>query len=59
MNQAKTLTWYEMIKRPISIGCQPKGFIEVNHLHGAWGIVAYDRELTDDELMEYEMSIWD
>lgn len=47
--------WYEMLKRPVSIGCQPKGFVEVNHEKGNWGIVAYDRKLTPEELQEFEM----
>lgn len=47
--------WYEMLKRPVSIGCQPKGFIEVNHNEGNWGIVAYEKKLTQEELEEFEM----
>lgn len=50
--------WYEMTKRPVSIGCQPKGFVAVDHTQGRWGIVAYERELTEQELEEFEMSIW-
>lgn len=47
--------WYEMINRPVGIGCQPKGFIATDGSKGNWGIVAYDRELTEDELLEFEM----
>lgn len=47
--------WYEMLRRPIGLGCQPKGFIDTNDSKGSWGLVAYDRKLTDNELYEYEM----
>lgn len=49
------IVWYEMLHRPVSIGCQPSSFFLVNHDKGEHGIVAYDRELTKDELKEYEM----
>lgn len=55
---AKKKFWYEMLKRPISIGCQPIGFIDTDESKGAWGIVAYDRELTKQELDEFEMRVW-
>lgn len=47
-----------MTKRPVSIGCQPRGFVDINDNHGKWGIVAYNRELTQKELDEYEMRVW-
>ena len=50
--------WYEMKQRPIGIGCQPKGMVEFNEDKGNWGIVAYDRELTEKELSDYEIEIW-
>ncbi len=50
--------WYELIYRGISPGCQPKGFIDVNHNKGKWGIVAYNRELTQKEITEYELRPW-
>lgn len=50
--------WYEMRLRPIGIGCQPKGMIEFNEDKGNWGIVAYDRELTDKELDDFDMLKW-
>lgn len=49
---------YEMTARPISIGTQPKGFKWFDEEQGEWGIVAYDRELTEQELIEYEMREW-
>ena len=49
---------YEMTARPISIGTQPKGFTWFDESKGEWGIVAYDRELTEQELVEYEMREW-
>lgn len=54
----KRLHWYEMKARPVSIGCQPDGFIEFDDDQGSNGIVAYDRPLTDKELDEFEMSAW-
>lgn len=48
--------WYEMLKRPVGIGCQPKGFIEVISDKGRWGIVAYNRQLSQSELDDYEMA---
>ncbi|WP_010529474.1 LPD25 domain-containing protein [Lentibacillus jeotgali] len=52
------LYWYEMCKRPVSLGCQPKGFIEFDDDKGKHGIVAYDRGLTDKELNVFEMKEW-
>jgi len=54
----KGLYWYEMKARPVSIGCQPDGFIEFDDDKGRNGIVAYDRPLTDKELDEFEMGAW-
>lgn len=50
--------WYEMLKRPISPGAQPKGFVAFNEEKGKWGIVKYDRELTQKELDDFEMKKW-
>lgn len=50
--------WYEMLLRPVSIGCQPKGFVEVIEAEGRHGIVAYKRELTAEELDDYDMKAW-
>ena len=50
--------WYEMTARPIGPGCQPKGFVKFDEDKGRWGIVAYDRKLTQNELEEYEMREW-
>lgn len=47
--------WYELTLRGVAPGCQPRGFIEVDHNKGRHGIVAYDRTLTEAELDEYEM----
>lgn len=53
------LYWYEMVKRPISIGSQPKGFVVFDEDKGRHGIVAYNNELTDKELSDYEMQPWE
>lgn len=50
--------WYEMTERPVSLGAQPKGFIEWDEARGRHGVVAYDRELTEHELNDYEMRKW-
>ncbi|HAX17358.1 MAG TPA: hypothetical protein DCY00_02015 [Actinobacteria bacterium] len=47
--------WYEYLYRGFSLGCQPKGFIDVNHMKGRFGIIAYDRELTAQEIKDYEL----
>ena len=50
------LYWYELRLRPFSIGCQPKGHIEVNHNLGRWGIVAYKEPLNESDLYNYDLS---
>lgn len=52
------LYWYEMWKRPVDIGCQPKGFIDFDNDKGRHGVVAYDRPLTEKELHDYDMKVW-
>jgi len=49
------LYWYEYTLRGCSPGCQPKDFKEVNNNIGKFGIVGYDRELSNKELNEYEL----
>ena len=56
---------YYMAQRPFSIGAQPKGgFVEAEDFDGkkhiedidrkAWPRIAYDRELTEQEIEQYE-----
>lgn len=52
------LYWYEMRLRPVSIGCQPGDFVKVDHNMGRHGIVAYNRPLKENELIDYDMSPW-
>lgn len=52
------LFWYELLYSGIGPGCQPAGFVQVDHDKGKWGIVAYSRELTATELSNYEMRRW-
>jgi len=47
--------WYELKFRGISPGCQPKDFIECDHTKGKYGILAYNRKLTTEELNSYDM----
>lgn len=57
---------YYMTERPFSIGAQPKeGFVEVEDFGGkkrveeigrdAWSRIVYDRELTEQEIEQYEL----
>lgn len=50
------LYWYEYLYRGLSIGCQPKGFVDHKDNVGRFGIVAYDRPLTAEEMAEYELA---
>lgn len=59
VEEEEEMIWYEMILRPVSIGCQPNDFVDVDHSKGRHGIVAYERQLTDEELAEYEMRPWE
>jgi len=52
------LYWYEYRLRGFSISCQPKGHTKVNHNEGRWGIIAYNRPLTDIELFDYDLQPW-
>lgn len=52
---------YGMKLRPAGIGCQPKGFINLEDVNknetGYWSIVEYDRKLTTEELKHYSMEL--
>lgn len=50
------LFWYEYKYRGFSPFCQPKGHIEVDNSKGKFGIIAYDRPLTEKELYNYELN---
>lgn len=47
--------------RPPSIGTQPKDYIAVNcnisALENYWGMVVYDRKLTEEEMFEYDLDL--
>lgn len=49
------LHWYEYRLRGFSPGCQPTGWVDVDHNRGKWGAIAYNRELTDKEIDAYEL----
>jgi len=53
--QQKDVHWYEMTARPVSPGCQPKGFVDFDDSKGRHGVVAYDRKLSRDELEAFQM----
>ena len=50
---------YKMLYRPFGLGCQPDGHIDYEDKFkskdGCWGIITYDRKLTDDELYRFEL----
>lgn len=48
--------WYEFKLRGLSLGAQPKDFVDANANHGRHGAVAYNRQLTDKEIEEYELT---
>lgn len=52
------LYWYEYRFRGFSPFCQPKGHIQVDETKGKFGIIAYNRPLTKNELAEYELREW-
>ena len=51
--------WYEYRLRGCSPGCQPRGFVDTEDSYGRFGAVAYDRELTDNEIQNYELNVID
>ena len=55
---ADNLYWYEMVLRPLSPFCQPSNHVKYDGTQGRHGIIAYDRQLTDNELEEYELRKW-
>jgi hypothetical protein len=42
--------WYKYKFRGLSIGCQPDDFVSHDVQIGKFGAVAYDRELTEEEI---------
>lgn len=48
--------WYTYRLRGYSIGCQPKGVIQVKESPDLpYELIAYSRQLTDAEVEEYEL----
>ena len=51
--------WYKMLRRPFDIGAQPKGatdYLECEKsVDGCFGLVCYDRKLTENEVLRYEL----
>lgn len=59
----KTYTYYCRL-RPPGIGCQPrKGLVEINYNsvnignREYWGSVTYNRQLTEQEIFNYDLDI--
>jgi len=48
-----------MLSRPFSIGCQPKGAVEVietnKQIDGFYNIIVYEHPLTDEEIKSFEL----
>lgn len=59
INKENDLFWYELKNRPVSIGTQPKGFKEVDHDKGDWGVIAYKEPLSQKDIDEYELKPFD
>jgi response regulator of citrate/malate metabolism len=55
LKQQQTIYWYVYRLRGFSPFCQPKGHIDHKENIGRHGIIAYDRQLTEHELNEYEL----
>lgn len=47
--------WYEYRLRGFGPGCQPNDFKEIDSLHGKFGAVAYERQLTEKEMEDYDL----
>lgn len=43
--------------RGFSLGCQPRGHVYWNDNGFRWGVVVYDRQLTDNEVDSYELEL--
>ena len=42
--------------RGVGLGCQPKGFLDWQNITGyKYEVITYDRELTEEEISEYEL----
>lgn len=52
------LYWYEMTAHPISPGAQPDGFMEWDEDKGKYGVVAYEKALTEKEMTMFQMKEW-
>lgn len=53
-----SLYWYEMTAHPISPGAQPDGFMEWDEDKGKYGVVAYEKALTEKEMTMFQMKEW-
>lgn len=55
IQKEKSIYWYEYKYRGFSPGCQPSGFVNVDHNKGKFGHIAYNKPLTSQEVDEYEL----
>lgn len=52
----KNLHWYSYRTRGFSPGCQPNDLVEWDDEYGKFGAIAYKRELSPQELEDYELT---
>ncbi|MEM5592787.1 hypothetical protein AAHH67_15460 [Niallia circulans] len=53
--QEESTYWYQYSLRGFSPFCQPKGHVKLDDSVGRYGAIAYNRQLTSNELEEYEL----
>jgi len=55
-NKAVTVLYtYNMRRRPLDFGTAPDGWVDYLPDKSRWGWIVYSRQLTDDEIYEYEL----
>jgi len=54
--EAGSIHRYTYKFRGVGLGCQPKGFLDWQNIAGyKYEVITYDRELTEEEISEYEL----
>lgn len=55
MKAGTVLYTYNMRYRPLDFGTAPDGWVDYLPDKSRWGWIVYPRQLTDDEIYEYEL----
>ena len=55
MTNKAVLYTYNMRRRPLDFGTAPDGWVDYLPDKSRWGWIVYSRQLTDDEIYEYEL----